>query len=98
MTTLNLFGQTKEQLQELCNNEGFPRYVAQQLCDWLYANHCEEIDQMTNLSLKTRARLNEIATIKHWTPVNCQVSKDGTKKYLCPAEDGQFIETVFLPE
>ena len=98
MATLNLFGMTKEQLQQLCSDEGFPRYVAQQICDWLYTKHCSDIDQMTNLSLKNRARLKEIATIEKWYPVNCQVSKDGTKKYLFPAEDGQYIETVFLPE
>ena len=58
---------------------------------------------MTNLSLAQRARLDEIAYIGRQTPVNCAVSKDGTKKYLFPvltseAGDQRFVETVFIPE
>ena len=53
---------------------------------------------MTNLSLAQRARLNEIACIGRETPVRCQVSRDGTKKYLFPVGDGQHIETVFIPD
>ena len=53
---------------------------------------------MTNLSLAQRARLNEIAFIGRETPVRCQVSKDGTKKYLFPVLDNRFIEAVYIPE
>ena len=94
----NLLGMTLEQLQELCAAEGFPRFTAKQLCDWLYRKRVDSIDAMTNLSLAQRARLNEIAFIGRETPVNCQVSKDGTKKYLFPVLDGHNIETVFIPE
>lgn len=96
--TRNLFGMTLPQLQALCAEEGFPTFTAKQICDWLYAKRCQSIDDMTNLSLKTRSRLNEVCTLERWDPVDCQTSKDGTKKYLFPAEDGQYIETVFLPE
>lgn len=94
----NLFGMTLPQLQAVCASEGFPSYTAKQICDWLYSKRCESIDAMTNLSLKVRARLSEAYTLERWAPVDCQVSRDGTKKYLFPAEDGQYIETVFLPE
>ncbi len=73
---------TLTQLQELCANEGFPRFTAKQLCDWLYKKRVESIDLMTNLSLAQRARLSEIACIGRESPVRCQVSRDGTKKYL----------------
>lgn len=91
---VNLLGQTLVQLQELCAAEGFPRFTAKQLCDWLYKKRVDSIDAMTNLSLAQRARLNEIAYIGRETPVRCQVSRDGTKKYLF--EPG--IETVYIPE
>ena len=70
------------ELQELCLSESMPKFAAKQICDWLYAKQVDTIDAMTNLSLKARSRLNEIAYIGRSTPVNCQVSKDGTKKYL----------------
>jgi 23S rRNA (adenine2503-C2)-methyltransferase len=95
---INLLGQTLPQLQELCAGEGFPRFTAKQLCDWLYKKRVDSIDAMTNLSLTQRARLNEIAFIGREHPVRCQVSKDGTKKYLFPVLDGHFIEAVFIPE
>ena len=86
------------QLQELCAAEGFPRFTARQLCDWLYRKRVESIDSMTNLSLKQRERLNEIACIGRETPVRCQVSSDGTKKYLFPVLGSHHIESVFIPD
>lgn len=101
-----------EQLQQLCAAEGFPRFAAKQLCDWLYRHRADSIDRMTNLSLAQRARLNEIAYIGRETPVNCQVSKDGTKKYLFEVfpntpnnlntpntpNTPTYIETVYIPD
>lgn len=95
---VNLLGMTLAQLQELCATEGFPRFTAKQLCDWLYKKRVESIDAMTNLSLAQRARLNEMAYIGRETPVRCQVSRDGTKKYLFPVLDGHYIEAVYIPE
>ncbi len=95
---VNLLGMTLSQLQELCAEEGFPRFAAKQLCDWLYKKRVDSIDAMTNLSKVQRARLNEIACIGREYPVRCQVSKDGTKKYLFRVLDSHFIETVYIPE
>ena len=91
---------TLPQLQELCANEGFPRFTAKQICDWLYKKRVDSIDRMTNLSLAQRARLGEIAYIGRETPVRCQVSKDGTKKYLFPVngDTANAVEAVMIPD
>ena len=91
---VNLLGQTLQHLQEFCAGLGFPRFTAKQLCDWLYKKRADSVDAMTNLSLAQRARLNEVAFIGRDTPVRCQVSSDGTKKYLF--DPG--IETVYIPD
>ena len=96
--TSDLLGMTLSQLQELCAAEGFPRFTAKQICDWLYKKRVDSIDAMTNLSKAQRARLSETATIGREHPVRCQVSEDGTKKYLFPVLDGHFIEAVFIPD
>ncbi|MBQ6068778.1 MAG: 23S rRNA (adenine(2503)-C(2))-methyltransferase RlmN [Bacteroidales bacterium] len=83
----NLLGMTLAQLQQLCAAEDMPKYTAKQMCDWLYAKRVDSVDAMTNLSLKARSRLNEIAYIGRHAPVQCQVSTDGTKKYLFEIED-----------
>ncbi len=90
----NLLGMTLLQLQQLCTDEGFPRFAAKQLCDWLYKKCTESIDAMTNLSLAQRARLNEVAYIGRTSPERCQVSADGTKKYLFSPG----IEAVYIPD
>ena len=106
----DLFGKNLEELHELCAQEGFPRFTAKQICDWLYRKRVDSIDAMTNLSLAQRARLNEIATIGRHAPVDCQVSKDGTKKYLFEVRNEElgilnsqfsilnFIESVYIPD
>ena len=99
---MNLFGQTLEELQTLCGTEGWPRFTARQICDWLYAKRVGSIDDMTNLSLKVRGRLSEIATLEHMLPQGSQTSVDGTKKYLFyPSADGiahGAVEAVFIPD
>lgn len=101
MTTL--FGQTLSQLQEFCLSEGFPKFTAKQLCDWMYHKRVNDFDSMTNLSLKIRARLNEIALVGRREPVDCQVSVDGTKKYLFAIRNSEseiqnYIESVYIPD
>ena len=85
----DLLGMSLAELQQLCAEEGMPKFVAKQICDWLYAKHVDSIEAMTNLSLRARARLSEIAYIGRTAPVSCQVSKDGTKKYLFEIENGE---------
>ena len=85
---MDLFGMSLEELQQLCAEEALPKFTAKQMCDWLYAKQVDTIDAMTNLSLKARSRLNEIAYIGCHAPIQCQVSKDGTKKYLFEIENG----------
>ena len=95
-----LLGMTLDHLQHLCAAEGMPRFTAKQIADWLYNKQVDTIDAMTNLSLKARRRLNEICCVGKSGPVNCQVSADGTKKYLFQKSDDpqQYIEAVFIPD
>lgn len=97
---IQLFGQTLEQLQALCLEQGFPRYTARQLCDWLYVKRVESIGQMTNLSLATRKQLSEVAVLQHMLPGDSQISRDGTRKYLFADTDGtrHAVEAVYIPE
>jgi len=93
-------------LQAFCANEGFPRYTARQLCDWMYKKKVSSFDAMTNLSLQNRARLNEVAQLGRSLPVEQHTSADGTCKYLFLTQTGAgdgspdataYVETVFIP-
>ena len=98
-----LLGLSLEQLQSLCLEQGFPKFTAKQLCDWMYHKRVDNFDSMTNLSLKIRARLNEIATVGRTAPVDCQTSTDGTRKYLFAIQDSsadihKYVESVYIPD
>jgi 23S rRNA (adenine2503-C2)-methyltransferase len=53
---------------------------------------------MTNLSKQQREELKEKAQIYTIRPVQQQLSKDGTTKFLFELEDGKRIESVLIPE
>lgn len=89
----NLFGLTLAQLETLCAHEGWPKFTAKQMCDWMYRKGVHSVDEMTNLSLRQRARLQELASIERTAPTLCQTSADGTRKYLF---DG--VEAVMIPD
>lgn len=94
---IDLFGQTLEGLQALCVQEHLPAFTAKQICDWLYVKAVDNIDGMTNLSLKTRARLNEIACVGRVEPIEVNTSVDGTRKYLFQVGEDRCVESVFIP-
>jgi 23S rRNA (adenine2503-C2)-methyltransferase len=93
-----LFGKTLTELTELALELGLPKFAGKQLADWLYCKHVSSIDEMSNLSKKARALLDDQFRIGVHDPVKVQTSRDGTKKYLFETENGQFIETAMIPD
>lgn len=94
----NLFGKTLEELAEIVKNLKLPRFTAKQIADWLYKKPVSNIDEMTNLSLKTRELLKEKFSVGLLNYDQVQTSTDGTKKYLFPTLKGKFIEAAYIPE
>ena len=92
-----LFGKTLEQLKVIVGELGLPKFTAGQITNWLYKNHVSSIGEMTNLSKKARALLEEKYEVGLADPINLQTSTDGTKKYLFKADKG-FVEAAFIPE
>lgn len=93
-----LFGKTLAELQGIAKELGLPGFNARQIAEWLYKKHVVSVDEMTNLSLKTRELLgknHEVGRISH---SNMQESIDGTKKYLYPTRNGRFVEAAYIPD
>ena len=93
----SLLGMSFAELQELVAQHNLPKFTAKQLVEWLYLKRVKTFDDMTNLSKATRQLLSENYTTGYRDFVTVQESRDGTKKYLFPAEDG-FIEAAYIPE
>jgi len=98
MNKEELFGKTLSELQLIVKELGLAKYVAAQITDWLYKKEISSIDEMSNLSKKTKALLNENYTYGVSKPISVQKSNDGTKKYLFNTLGGKFIETAYIPE
>ena len=93
-----LLGKTLLELQLITQQLGMPRFAAKQIASWLYDKKVSSIDEMTNLSLKAREVLCQQYTVGATAPVEAQRSSDGTVKYLFRTKEGNFIETVYIPD
>lgn len=98
MSKQPLLGTTLSELQDIVRNLGMPKFTAKQIAEWVYDKKVNSIDEMTNISLKQREKLNaeyEIGTSK---PIEAMRSVDGTVKYLFRTPENNFIEAVYIPD
>ncbi len=98
MDKQNLFGLSREKINEIVVSLELPSFTASQITDWLYKKHVGSIEEMTNLSKKTRQLLDEKYTVGLIAPTKVQTSSDGTKKYLYPTVTEKFIESAYIPD
>lgn len=87
---------TLEELKENLKEMEEKPFRAEQIFKWLYDDRVSSFDDMTNLSIDLRAKLNDIFYIKEFKVLKKQVASDGTKKYLFDVLDGNAIETVLM--
>jgi 23S rRNA (adenine2503-C2)-methyltransferase len=88
---------TLAELEEILNSWSQPHYRARQIFAWVYKKRIEDFDFMSDLSQDLRERLKKTFNIGKLRPLKQDVSEDGTRKFLFELEDGNRIETVFIP-
>lgn len=98
MEKVPLLGKTLEEVQVLVRGLGMPAFTAKQIVSWLYDKKVTSIDEMTNLSLKNCELLKEHYEVGASAPVHEMRSVDGTVKYLFRTPEGDFIESVYIPD
>src|SRR5262245_43015121 len=75
-----------------------PSFRATQICKSVYQRWFHDFELMTDLPKPLRASLATEWDI-HLPPVHRRFdSTDGTRRYLVRLSDGEFAETVFIPE
>ncbi|MDR2887639.1 MAG: 23S rRNA (adenine(2503)-C(2))-methyltransferase RlmN [Bacteroidales bacterium] len=94
----SLYGKTLDELISVTKRMGFPGFVARQIADWLYRKKISSIDEMTNLSKKSRDMLAAEYDYGIYSPDNFSESVDGTKKYVYKVLDGKYVETAYIPD
>ncbi len=86
------------EIEAWCEVQGLKPYRGKQIRQWLFQKRAYSFDEMTNISKPVRNLLKEKARIDHLEKIDCQVSSDGTEKFLFRLEDGHRIESVLIPE
>ena len=95
---VNLLNLDRVGMQRFFADIGEKSFRATQVLQWLHQHGLSEFDAMTNLSKSLRLRLGELAEINPPRVVLDQRAADGTRKWLLELDDGNCIETVFIPE
>ena len=87
-----------DNLKEELKNMGEKPFRAEQIFKWIFQDKVTSFDEMTNLSLDLRKKLEENYTLGNFKIVRKLESVDGTKKYLFDVQDGQgnLIESVLM--
>jgi 23S rRNA (adenine2503-C2)-methyltransferase len=86
------------ELEQALETMGHARFHARQLFQWVHRRGVIDFAEMTDIGRELRANL--AATFRIVTPelVRKETSSDGTTKFLLRLEDGQMIESVFIPD
>jgi 23S rRNA (adenine2503-C2)-methyltransferase len=84
-------------LTSLITSIGQPAYRGKQLAESIYSRRVRSLDEITTLPVALRQTLSENYTIGSCKVIGKQEAVDGTVKYLLSFNDGEVVETVFLP-
>lgn len=99
MNEISLLGMTLGELTKLAVARGEPGYRGQQLADALYRQRVSTLDEISTLSREFRGALARDGFHVGTPRVEGRfVSTDGTIRYLIALNDGQTVETVWMPE
>lgn len=84
-------------LEELLDANGFKKFRAKQIFDFLYTKRVESFSKMHNISNDLVNFLDTYFTIDSLYLEKRQESSDGTIKFLYRLNDDNFIESVVMP-
>lgn len=96
MTKIDIRSMTEEEIRELMDQWGLPKFRASQIFKWLQQG-VPDFDSMTDLPAALRETLNEKCYIADVKAVKRLKSRlDETVKYVYELYDGEYIESVCM--
>lgn len=97
MEKIDIASLNLQELKEAISALGQPNFRATQIYKWLHSSLVTSFDEMSNLSLELRKKLDDNFVI-----FGCSIEKklvscyDNTIKYLYKLNDGEFVEAVVM--
>ena len=99
MEKINIKDLCPEELERIVISFGEEPFRARQIGTWIYRKNANQFEQMSDLPKQFRARLEDSCSLSSSLKISEKMTSiDGTKKYLFELEDGERIESVFIPE
>ena len=96
---LELLGLSLQQLTDVVEKMGEPRYRASQLFSAIYRQRVTDLEELSTFPKKLRSRLALDGHSIGLPAVEQRFkSVDGTVRYLLRFKDGQSVETVWMPD
>ncbi|WP_295451166.1 23S rRNA (adenine(2503)-C(2))-methyltransferase RlmN [uncultured Thiodictyon sp.] len=77
---------------------GFKAFHGRNLFKWIHKHGIIDYDRMTDCPKGLRAALDSAVTLGLPRIIHTQPSADGTIKWVMELDDGQRVETVYIPE
>ena len=95
---VDLLGLSKSEIVKILIKHNLPKFRASQLWNWIYRSGVSDFNLMTNISKDLQRNLSEIFFISRPLISSSKISDDGTMKWLLKLNDGNEIETVWIPD
>ena len=97
MEQLDIKSQDLPELKKTVEGLSEKPFRAKQIYEWLHKKQAESFEEMTNLSVSLREKLERNCQILSLKVLEVQTSKlDGTQKYLFALPDGNVVESVLM--
>ena len=95
---IDIHGMEISDLESLMGEIGEPAYAGRQAFRWAHKLQACRFDEMTSLSKALRSRISTIVDLPPVEIAAHRLSVDGTEKFLFRLQDGEFVESVLIPE
>ena len=92
----NFYDLTIDDLSKILVDQGYKKFNALQVFEWVYAKSVFDFEKMTNVSKELKAYLGETFSLDRFKALTHQQSQDGTQKFLFELYDGFSIESVLM--
>lgn len=94
----NLGNLTRDHLTQSLHTLGLKPYISTQIWQWIYIKNEFDFSKMSNVSKLNIRILQDKFVFNNFQIVNPKTSFDGTIKFLVKFEDGNIVESVYIPE
>lgn len=93
---MDIKSMTLSELTDYITKSGYPKFRAKQIYDWCHVKLVRNVEEMTNLPKDMRENLTgDLITLEMVKRFESRV--DGTNKFVFRLQDGNVIESVFMP-